>query len=86
MSDGDQMYQISGFIQLDEAYFGGPDGKQGRETDKMAAYVAVSTNNEGKPLYAKIEVTERINKETALDFVTLTISPGSTITTDGLNV
>ncbi len=52
----------------------------------MAAYVAVSATAEGKPLYAKIEVTERVNKETALDFVTRTVSPGSTITTDGLNV
>jgi len=52
----------------------------------MAAYVAVSATNEGKPLYAKIEVTEHVNKETALDFVTRTILPGSTITTDGLNV
>lgn len=86
MSERDQMYQLSGLIQLDEAFFGGPGGKQGRGTDKLAAYVAVSTTDEGKPLYAKIEVTERVNKETALDFVTRTVSPGSTITTDGLNV
>jgi transposase-like protein len=86
MSDRDQMYQLSGLIQLDEAFFGGPDGKQGRGTDKMAAYVAVSTTDEGKPRYAKIEATERVNKETALDFVTRTVSSGSTITTDGLNI
>lgn len=86
MSKRDKMYQLSGLIQLDEAFFGGPDGKQGRGTDKMAAYVAVSTTNEGKPLYAKIEVTELVNKETALDFVTRTVSLGSTITTDGLNI
>lgn len=27
MSDRDQMHQLSGLIQLDEAFFGGPDGK-----------------------------------------------------------
>jgi transposase-like protein len=86
MSERDKMYQLSGLVQLDEAFFGGPDGKQGRGTGKMAAYVAVSTTEEGKPLYAKIEVTEQVNKETALDFVTRTVSPGSIITTDGLNV
>lgn len=86
MSERESKYQLSGLIQLDEAFFGGPDGKQGRGTDKVAAYVAVSTTDQGKPLYAKMELTERVNKETALDFVTRSVSPGSTITTDGLNV
>jgi transposase-like protein len=66
MSERDSMYQLSGLVQLDEAFFGGPDGKQGRGTDKMAACVAVSTSADGKPQHAKIEVTEYVNKETAL--------------------
>lgn len=86
MSQREKVYQFSGFIQLDEAFFGGTDGKQSRGTDKMAAYVSVSTTDEGKPLYAKIEVTEHVNKESALDFATRNVLPGSTITTDGLNV
>jgi len=33
-----------------------------------------------------MELTEHVNKATALDFVTRTVSPGSIVTTDGLNV
>ena len=86
MSERDKKYQLSGLVQLDEAFFGGPNGNRGRGTDKASAFVAVATADDGKPLYAKIEVTEHVNKETALDFATRTVSKGSTITTDGLNV
>jgi len=48
--------------------------------------VAVSTDNDGKPLYAKMKVVESINKNTALEFATQAISEGCTITTDGVCV
>jgi len=73
-------------IDLQMEVFGGPNGKHGRGTDKVSAFVAISTADDGKPLYAKVEVTERVNKETALDFATRMVSKGSTITTDGLSV
>jgi hypothetical protein len=85
MSHRDGKYQLSGFIQLDEAFSGGPNGKQGRGTGKATAYVAVSTAEDGKPLYAKALVVDRINKETAVDFARYLL-PGCAVITDGLNV
>lgn len=86
MSHRDEKYQLSGLIQLDEAFFGGPNGKQGRGTEKATAYVAVSTGENGKPLFAKALVVNRINKETALKFATTYLLSGCTVTTDGLNI
>lgn len=58
MSDRDSQYKLSGLIQLDDAFFGGPDGLQGRGTDKTPVYVAVSTSNDGKPLYVKMKAVK----------------------------
>ena len=86
MSNRENRYQLSGLIQLDDAFFGGVDGLQGRGTDKTPVYVAVSTTNGGKPLYLKMKAVEIINKDTALEFATQVISKGCTITTDGYTV
>jgi transposase-like protein len=83
MSNRDQLYQLTGLVQLDDAFFGGPDGLQGRGTDKTPVYIAVSTDNDGKPLYVKMKAVEIINKDTALEFAAQAISKGCTIITDG---
>jgi transposase-like protein len=49
-------------------------------------YVAVSADENGKPLYAKMQVVEKVNKETTLEFAQKNIRQGCTITTDKLNV
>lgn len=68
MSNRDQLYQLTRLVQLDDAFFGGPDGLQYRGTSKTPVYIAVSTDNEGKPLHVKMKVAEIINKGTALEF------------------
>jgi len=48
MSDRDQMYQLSGLVQLDDAFFGGPNGFQGRGTEKkpsMLQYQQITEAN-----------------------------------------
>ena len=86
MAQQDKRYLLDGIIQLDEAYFGGPNGKQGRGTEKAVAFVAVSTDISDKqatiPLFAKIKVSDKLSMKTVKDFVTGAIEPGSKIATD----
>jgi len=86
MGKRDKNYFLDGIIQLDEAYFGGPKGKQGRGTEKTVAFVAVSTVISDKkaliPLFAKIRISDKLSTETATSFVTDAINPGSKIVTD----
>jgi len=84
MSDRDQLYKLTGLVQLDDAFLGGPNGFQGRGTSKRPVYVAASTDNEGKPLYVKMKAVDRINKDTALKYANEAISKGCAVTTDGL--
>ena len=86
MSDRDQQYKLLGFVQLDDAFFGGPDGLQGRGTEKTPVYVAVSTDEKGKPQFAKMGVVDIVNNHTAQEFITKAIATGCTVTTDGYTV
>ena len=89
MGDRDANYQLAGLVRIDDAYFGGPsDGadKSGRGTDQTPVIVAVSVDENNHPIYAKMEVVEDLDRETAKSFVLKHVAPGSTITTDGLNI
>ena len=86
MTDRDQNYKLLGFVQLDDAFFGGPDGLQGRGTEKTPVYVAVSADEKGKPQFAKMKVVDVINNDTAKKFVTNAIETGCSVTTDGYTV
>jgi hypothetical protein len=80
MAHRDHKYKLFGYIQLDEAFFGGPNGKQGRGTEKSKVYVAVSSDEKGHPLYAKMQKVDKLNHLTALEFAQSSISKGCTIT------
>jgi len=86
MAEQDKRYLLDGIIQLDEAYFGGPNGKQGRGTEKAVAFVAVSTTISDKqasiPLFAKIKVSDKLSMKTVKEFVDENIDSGSKISTD----
>jgi transposase-like protein len=86
MAHRDHTYKLFGYIQLDEAFFGGPNGKQGRGTEKSKVYVAVSADEKGRPLYAKMQKVDKLNHLTALEFAQSCISKGCTITSDKLNI
>ena len=89
MADRDADYKLAGLVKIDDAYFGGPsDGsdKSGRGTEKIPVMVAVSVDENDEPLYAKMEVVENLDKETAKSFALKHVATGSKITTDGLNI
>ena len=88
MSTRDENYKMGGIVEMDEAFFGGPTegGKRGRGTDKTAALVSVSLSSDGKPEFAKMKVVETVDSGSVKEFSENTVTNGSEIRTDGLNV
>jgi hypothetical protein len=87
MAHRDSRYQLSGVVEMDEAYFGAPDREgRGRGTSRVKALVAVSVTADGKPRFAKIQKVMRLDARRVKRFATAAIEPGSRIRTDGLNV
>jgi transposase-like protein len=86
--------KLSGEIEVDESWLGGPTpgGKRGRGAEgKLIVAIAVERIGFGKNSKrwklgrCRIEVIERANAETLLGFVERNCEPGSIIYTDGLN-
>ena len=89
MADRDANYKLAGLVKLDDAYFGGPsDGSDnsGRGTEKTPVMIAVSVDENDRPLFVKMEVVEDLDKDTAKAFALKHIATGSKITTDGLKI
>ena len=88
MRDRDAKYYLDGIVEMDEAFFGAPgeNGKRGRGTEKTPAVIALSLDEDGRPEYVKIQIVENVDGDTIAEMAKETIKPGSTISTDGLNV
>lgn len=88
MGERDAIYTLDGIVEIDEAFFGAPTegGKRGRGTEKTAVMVSVSLTDEGKPKFAKMEVVDSVDGETAATFAENNIEKGSEVRTDGLNI
>lgn len=85
--------KLSGDIEVDESYLGGPTpgGKRGRGAEgKVIVAIAVERKGFGKDSKrwklgrARIRVVDDVKAKTLLDFVEDTCERGSTIYTDGL--
>ena len=84
MSERDAQYQLAGFVEMDDAYFGAPrPNTDGRGTTKAKVAIALSTDAEGHPLYIRMKVIEAVStkeiKKTAEEY----IKKGSIVSTDG---
>lgn len=86
MASRDSNYRLKGHIQLDEAFFGAPDGLQGRGTNKAKVFVAVSADPDGKPWNVKMKVADTVNSSAALEFAEENIAKGCHVITDKLNI
>lgn len=84
MADRDSEYNLSGIVELDDAYFGSSDegGKRGRGTDKAKVVVGLSLNSAGRPQYIKMQVVDDLKRETIAEFAHNNILAGSTISSD----
>ena len=85
MGQRDEKHQLSGVIEFDDSYFGGPTRgqKRGRGTGKANVFVALSLNAKGHPRYLKMQVTPNIKKACVNRFAKSAFAKGSTVYTDG---
>jgi len=77
---------LSGTIEVDEAYIGGedPGGKQGRGSEnKVLIAIAVEIIDNRKPGRIRMSIIPDASGESLKSFVTSNIKKGSTIITDG---
>jgi transposase-like protein len=90
---GRGQYKLTGDIEVDESYLGGPTpgGKRGRGAEGKV-FIAIAVERKGfgknskrrKLRRTRIEVVPDVKAKTLLDFVEDTCEQGSTIYTDGL--
>ena len=85
MGQRDEKHQLSGVIEFDDSYFGGPTvgQKRGRGTEKAKVFVALSLNESGNPLYLKMLVTPNIKRASVKKFAQFAFADGSTVHSDG---
>ena len=83
MGNRDANHMLSGAVEFDDCYIGGPTvgKKRGRGTEKAKVFVALSLKD-GRPEYLKLGATENIRKESVKAFAEKSIQFGSTIKSD----
>lgn len=87
MKNRDSRYQLSGTIEIDDAFFGGPKeggDKRGRGSSKTSVIVEASTNGEGIG-YARMTVVDKVDGNTIKEIVKADVKEGQTIRSDGFN-
>ena len=80
-------YVLSGTVQVDDAYLGGElnDGTAGRGSENKVPFVAaVSLDEEGHPLRAKLSQLPGFTRKAIADWAGAALSPQSTVISDGL--
>ena len=85
MGQRDDTHRLSGIVEFDDAFFGGPTigKKRGRGTEKMKVFVALSLDERENPRFLKMKVTKNIKQAAVKSFAEASIAPGATIRSDG---
>jgi len=84
MGQRDSRYLLSGIVEFDDAYFGGPTvgKKRGRGTEKSKVFIAVSLEDDEKPKHLCMQLTQNLKQASVKKFAKAHIHKGSTIRTD----
>ena len=85
MGQRDADYQLSGIVEMDDCYVGGPshDGKRGRGTDKAKVVVAVSKTDDGIPMFARMKLVGDIKGKTLQQIVDKYFASKTKVECDG---
>lgn len=84
MGDRDSQYMLGGIVELDDFFLGAPTegGKRGRGTEKSLVLAGLSLNNQGYPLFLKMQVVPDVKGVTLAEFAHSVIESGSKISSD----
>jgi transposase-like protein len=92
MGDRESSRVLTGIVQADESFIGGPDadGKRGRGSDKTKVFgivqVDVDKKGDTHPAIIKFAVVDAINTKTVTEKINTWVQEGSIVYTDKLNV
>ena len=87
MKERDEGYKLSGYVEIDEGFFGSPGagaGKRGRGAGKVPVAVALSLDKKGNSEFMKASVLENADSAAVTEFASHSIEEGSAIGSDGL--
>ncbi len=87
MARRDSIHRFSGSVQLDDAYLGGEraGGKPGRGSENKLPFVAaVSLNEQGNPLYLKLNLVRGFTLDSISKWAQANLAPDTPVTSDGL--
>ena len=87
MSEREDSYVLLRKIKMDDAYLGGerPGGTPGRGLEiKVPIVAAISLNNAGHPIYAKITPVSGFTSEALAKWASQHLAPGCAVLSDGL--
>jgi len=85
----DESYQLSGYVEMDESFFGSPsesEGKRGRGTDKAPVVIGLSLDKKGHPEFVKAKVLETVDSGSIVDFAHAAVEESSSVASDGLSI
>lgn len=85
MGQRDAAHLLSGVVEFDDTYFGGPaaGGKRGCGMEKAKDFVALSLDGHDNPQYLKMDMTKNIKQTSVRKFSNRTVAAGSTVRSDG---
>jgi len=87
MADAEVARQLTGLVQLDDAYLGGERGGGPGEPqwdNKIPFVAAVSTNERGYPQYMRLDVISSFRRSVLHEWAAHALAPGTTVLSDGL--
>jgi transposase-like protein len=84
MGQRNSRYLLSGIVEFDDAYFGGPTvgKKRGRGTEKSKVFAAVSLNDDEKPKRLCMQLTKNLKQASVKKFANTYIQKGSIVRAD----
>lgn len=85
MGQRDSLYTLSGLIEMDDGYLGGPgnNGKRGRGAKETKLLVALSKTEDNVPMFAHMKLVKDIKTKTLQEFVDNHLTKGATVVCDG---